>query len=170
MAYMYPSLFPYVSDLSASCSLWLCICDTALWPLSNLIVVCLCVPAVQTGGAVHVLPQAASRYEAKNPRLLRAPLPGQDVWRGEHPGRVERASPRGEMSGLASGTYWIVMHLKLCVQLDIPLSSVHVHVGKVVQIQTSKTNKQKKVCVADIFPTVSLISSLSETVRGQYIL
>lgn len=62
------------------------------------------------------------------------------------------------------------MHLKLCVQLDIPLSSVHIHVGKEVQIQTSKTNKQKKVCTADIFPTVSLISFLSETVRGQYIL
>lgn len=92
------SPFACVSDFSARCSLWLCICATALWPLSNLIVVCHCVPAVQTGGAVHVFSQAAGRHEAKNPRLLRASLPGQDVRRGEHPGRVERAASRGELS------------------------------------------------------------------------
>lgn len=77
-----------------------CPCVSDLKPLSDLIAVCLCVPAVQTGGAVHVLPQTAGRYEAENPRLLRASLPGQDVRRGEHPGRAERASPRGAMSVL----------------------------------------------------------------------
>jgi len=48
-------------------------------------------PAVQAGGAVHVLPQAARRLPPEDPRLLRAPLPGQDVRRGQHPGGAQRA-------------------------------------------------------------------------------
>lgn len=53
--------------------------------------------AVQTSGAVHVLPQTSVRFPTKNPRLLWAPLPGQDVWWRKHPGGTERAAQRGEL-------------------------------------------------------------------------
>lgn len=55
--------------------------------------------AVQAGGAVHGLPQAAGRHTAAHPRVLRAPLPGQGVRRGQHPGRAERAAARGAAAG-----------------------------------------------------------------------
>lgn len=35
--------------------------------------------AVQTSGAVHVFPQAPRRHAAEDPRLLRAPISGEDV-------------------------------------------------------------------------------------------
>lgn len=52
--------------------------------------------AVQTSGAVHVLPQTSGRFPTENPRLLWASLPGQDVWWRKHPRGTERAAQRGE--------------------------------------------------------------------------
>ena len=53
--------------------------------------------AVQAGGGVHDLPEAAAQPTSAHLRLLRAPLPGQDVRRGQHPGRAQRVPQRGDV-------------------------------------------------------------------------
>lgn len=57
---------------------------------------------VQTGGAVHVLPQAPSWHASEDPWLLRTPLSGQDVWRGKHFRGAERTTERGQISSVLS--------------------------------------------------------------------
>lgn len=54
--------------------------------------VCASLIVVQAGGAVHVVPQASCRCSTKDPWVLRAPLPGENVWWGEHPGRTQWAT------------------------------------------------------------------------------
>lgn len=67
--------------------------------------------AVQTSGAVHVLPQTSVRFPTENPRLLWAPLPGQDVWWRKHPRGTERAAQRGELVCVCKG---LSMSVNIC--------------------------------------------------------
>lgn len=77
--------------------------------------------AVQTSGAVHVLPQTSVRFPTENPRLLWAPLPGQDVWWRKHPGGTERAAQRGELVfGYLCVCKGLSMSVNICGKKKLP--------------------------------------------------
>lgn len=79
---------------------------------------CFLWPAVQTGGAVHVLPQASCRHAPKDPWLLRAPLPGQDVWWGEHSRRAKWTTQRGK------ATTACISHVINCTSASSPRDNI----------------------------------------------
>jgi len=50
---------------------------------------------VQAGGGIHDLPEVAAVDAPENSRVLRAPVPGQNVRRRTHPWRTERVPETG---------------------------------------------------------------------------
>lgn len=68
---------------------------------AELIFMCSLCLSVQASGAIHVLPQASSRHETENSRLLWAPVPRQDFWWGQHPEWTQRPAQRGETAALS---------------------------------------------------------------------
>ncbi len=97
---------------------------------------CLFVSAVQTSGAVHVLPQTSIRFPTENPRLLWAPLPGQDVWWRKHPRGAERAAQRGECVCVFS-------YLCVCkgLSMSVNICGKNLPEGPAVVAELSKTMK-----------------------------
>ena len=63
---------------------------------------------VQASGGVHDLPEVAAQPAPAHHGLLRAPLPGQDVRRGQHPGRAQRVLEGGEGICISLAFFWVV--------------------------------------------------------------
>ena len=51
--------------------------------------------SAEASGGVHGVPQAAARHAPEDRRVFRAPIPGQVLRRGGHPGRALGEAQRG---------------------------------------------------------------------------